>query len=313
MKLLLRTKKSKYWVDIWDDMQEEGIDYDGYWVAFLRRNIRKDDGEKKIFEDKVWGFLEETGLPGARISLPYYDRLIVFTTCDKSEILKAKLQMQEHLGINSKHLIWKASFESEYQWKRGNWLNLMAQTFDRYESQLSKNKISITYDIVEARSLLYQNILEETTMKRESMVVRPKFRPIDYQEKSNSVFVLMPFSENWSDGVYHLIKQAALRAGFSVARADDFFEPNIIIDDIWKNINSASIIIADITVHNANVFYELGIAHTIGKEVILTRQHGGKAAPFDIAYWRYVEYGIGPIEADEFISKLEKILLTRKT
>jgi hypothetical protein len=40
--------------------------------------------------------------------------------------------------------------------------------------------------------------------------------------------------------------------------------------DVWNSIYSSSIIIADCTGRNPNVFYELGIAHTLGKPVILS-------------------------------------------
>ncbi len=84
--MLLRMRKTKNWIDIWDVLKEEGVDYDGYWVAFLRRNIRLDKKGRDDFETQVWNFLESTRIHKARISTPYYDRLIVFTTCKKCEI-----------------------------------------------------------------------------------------------------------------------------------------------------------------------------------------------------------------------------------
>ena len=60
---------------------------------------------------------------------------------------------------------------------------------------------------------------------------------------------------------------------------------------IWRSINEARIVIADITGGNPNVFYEIGIAHTIGKDVILISQDiGEKDIPFDIHARRVIDY-----------------------
>lgn len=56
------------------------------------------------------------------------------------------------------------------------------------------------------------------------------------------------------------------------ARADDITEYTPIIEDIWERINSAELIIADMTKRNPNAFYELGLAHAIGKRAILISQ-----------------------------------------
>ena len=72
---------------------------------------------------------------------------------------------------------------------------------------------------------------------------------------------------------------------------------------IWEHINKARFIIADCTGRNPNVFYELGIAHTIGKKVFLCAQKR-KDFPFDISAIRSYEYGILPNQ----IRKLRKEL-----
>ena len=46
----------------------------------------------------------------------------------------------------------------------------------------------------------------------------------------------------------------------------------MIIEDIWKSINEAKFLIADVTGRNPNVFYEIVVAHTIGKSVIIISQ-----------------------------------------
>ena len=55
-------------------------------------------------------------------------------------------------------------------------------------------------------------------------------------------------------------------------RADDIYDNRPIIEDVWRCTNEARILIAELTGRNPNVFYETGIAHTVGKEVILITQ-----------------------------------------
>ena len=61
------------------------------------------------------------------------------------------------------------------------------------------------------------------------------------------------------------------------------------MEDIWELINKSRIIVADVTGKNANVFYELGISHTIGKDYIVLTQNE-LDVPFDLKHRRYFKY-----------------------
>ena len=76
-------------------------------------------------------------------------------------------------------------------------------------------------------------------------------------------------------------------------RADDIYDNRPIIEDIWRCTNEARILIAELTGRNANVFYETGIAHTIGKEVILISQ-SMEDVPFDLKHLRCIVYEYTP-------------------
>ena len=141
-----------------------------------------------------------------------------------------------------------------------------------------------------------------------NLMIVPSFPPVEEGTDPKFVFVLMPFSEEWSDDYQHVVKNVGKKYKLNVVRADDIFGPRKIINDIWQSINKAGVIIADISVHNANVFYELGIAHTLGKSVILTRNKDGRKSPFDISPWRYIEYELNPVNADKFEDALSKEL-----
>jgi nucleoside 2-deoxyribosyltransferase len=86
-----------------------------------------------------------------------------------------------------------------------------------------------------------------------------------------------------------VIQQQAETAGFEVVRIDEKAGPGVIFQDIQREIEQAEIVIAEITPANANVFYELGYAHALGKPTILLARRGSEL-PFDIKSYRVVFY-----------------------
>src|SRR5919112_966517 len=69
------------------------------------------------------------------------------------------------------------------------------------------------------------------------------------------------------------------------------FEPGDIREDMFSLLLLADIVIADISIHNANVFYELGIRHALrDKKTILLKCPGFNETPFDILGYRYITY-----------------------
>jgi hypothetical protein len=61
------------------------------------------------------------------------------------------------------------------------------------------------------------------------------------------------------------------------------------MQDVVSLIDRSHLVIADCTGRNPNVFYEIGIAHTLGREVILITQNDADI-PFDLRHLRYVPY-----------------------
>ncbi len=102
-------------------------------------------------------------------------------------------------------------------------------------------------------------------------------------------FVLMPFNENF-DAIYKdVIKKTANEVHLNCKRANEIFGTRPIMDDIIEYIKKARFLIADLTDRNANVFYELGLAHALYKKVILITQKI-EDAPFDLKHYRCVVY-----------------------
>lgn len=135
------------------------------------------------------------------------------------------------------------------------------------------------------------------------LTVEPIFGEPTSLKTPPDIFVLMPFSPDLQP-VYedHLVKTAQ-RATLTVARADDFFTTGSIVSDIWGAILSSKLIIADCTGRNPNVFYEVGIAHTVGKKTILIAQDINDI-PFDLRHIRCIIYQYTPRGMQEFDEKL---------
>lgn len=116
----------------------------------------------------------------------------------------------------------------------------------------------------------------------------PIFRSKIDQYDSKLCFVIMPFREKWSKGVFDFIYKTVTKMGIQCLRADDLVGP-IVTEDIWVKINQSAFVIADVTNKNPNVMYELGIVHTVGKPFILITQDI-ENIPFDFKHYRHHLY-----------------------
>lgn len=133
---------------------------------------------------------------------------------------------------------------------------------------------------------LYKIIL--SSMQRNPL--QPSVFSISRTQANQSRFlsVMMPFSSDFNN-VYTAIQHAAEQNGMTCARADNIWEEHAIIQDVVNLIVRANVVVCDCTGKNPNVFYEIGIAHTLGKEVILLTQHQDDV-PFDLRHLRYIRY-----------------------
>jgi hypothetical protein len=135
------------------------------------------------------------------------------------------------------------------------------------------------------------------------MAIYPVFgRPSEPEQKID-VFVLMPFNAKMKNVYSNHIKKLGEELGVAIVRADDIFSPRPFMEKVWDGICAARLVLADCTEKNANVFYEIGIAHTIGKKVVLiTRSE--KDIPADIKHFDYILYNYDPEGTEELTEKL---------
>lgn len=106
----------------------------------------------------------------------------------------------------------------------------------------------------------------------DALVVKPLFGLPQPSSRDADIFVLMPFKESLRPVYEDHMRNLAMQHKYVMARADDLFSAGSLMSDIWNAMNAARVIVADCTGQNPNVFYEIGMAHTLGKTVILISQ-----------------------------------------
>ncbi len=119
---------------------------------------------------------------------------------------------------------------------------------------------------------------------------QPKVFSLNDREVIEDVLVsaMMPFSPQFN-AVHQTLINSTKAFDLRLRRADDIWENPSIIQDVVSLIDKSRIVICDCTGKNANVFYEAGIAHTLGREVILITQ-SEHDIPFDLRHLRYILY-----------------------
>lgn len=132
---------------------------------------------------------------------------------------------------------------------------------------------------------LYRVLSQEIAARAKPKVFQfPTSEPFE----SDLVAVMMPFNAGFTP-VYESMKAGVEAAGMRCLRADDIWERDHILDDILSLIWRARVVIADLSGKNPNVFYEAGIAHTLGRDTILVAQSMDDI-PFDLQGIRALKY-----------------------
>lgn len=138
------------------------------------------------------------------------------------------------------------------------------------------------------------------------------FQIPDKSVESNVLSVMMPFEGRFA-GTYLAIRNVCARLNIVCRRADDIWDNSILIQDVFDLIFTSRAVITDFTDRNPNVFYETGVAHTLGKLVIPITQSVADI-PFDLRHHRALTYlpnqeGLLKLEAD-LEKKLARVFST---
>ena len=152
--------------------------------------------------------------------------------------------------------------------------------------------------------------LEDAAMisrQSKGMVVAPVFGRPESGDEQTDIFVLMPFKTELQNVYTRHIKKLGDELGLVVRRADQDYSAAPFMGKVWSRICGARLVIADCTERNPNVFYEIGIAHTVGKQVVLlTRSEGD--IPSDIKHFDYIPYIYDPEGVQVLVEKLRTFI-----
>ena len=172
------------------------------------------------------------------------------------------------------------------------------------------DNLSGTFDVIPNLRRMQATLgisLTRLADERDAIEVRPYFGKPKPSDPPLDVFVMMWFSPElrpvYEDHILKVTKSLHL----TTKRADEFYGAHHIMADVWEAINSARVVIADCTGKNPNVFYEMGMAHTLGKTVIMITQNRADV-PFDVQDTRYILYEYTPPGMKQFQSTLAQAL-----
>jgi hypothetical protein len=152
-------------------------------------------------------------------------------------------------------------------------------------------------DILEKSALI-----EKRKVKSKVYIHANKIK-FDVGSREKLIFVIMAFSPDM-EPVFQGIAKVAKQFGFDAKRVVDVKGDIRITDQIIKMINTAELIVVDLTHERPNVYFELGYARGLNKTVItLARQ--GTNVHFDVKDWRYIPYTDSRVVEQELSKWLE--------
>lgn len=132
----------------------------------------------------------------------------------------------------------------------------------------------------------------------------------------NICFVISPIGKEdtelhtkFKEVLEYIIKPAFDESGYkySILRADDINRSGSFIKDILENIYSSHIVLADLTGQNPNVFYELGVRHSLRPRTILISQNL-EDIPSDLREYRTIIYDTSAKGAANFKKKIKTFM-----
>jgi hypothetical protein len=200
-----------------------------------------------------------------------------------------------------------------------------------------RNTVIDTYHIPEADFSDFKKIFIESLEKAKLLAKHgDKTRVLDVsedgahpEEKSSRIrklgaevavkagetcFVMQPFAPPHGDYYEKIFKPAIEKTKLQPVRADaEIFGTGKIIDQIWRGIKAAKVLVAELTTRNPNVFYELGIAHALNKPVVLISSNEPDV-PFDLHHIRIIYYDVtDPFWGAKLIEKVAENILSALT
>lgn len=170
------------------------------------------------------------------------------------------------------------------------------------------------FDISHLLARIQIHLEEHHRDKTQDMIVTsPIFGlPLSNMEFITDVLMLVPFLDDtlyvYQNHIIPVVQQHRL----TIKHSEDFFTGTV-MKATWSALYAAKLIVAECTYKDPKVFYALGIAHTLGKKVLLLAQDEAYI-PLDLWQYRPIKYeytprGMSHLES-ELSSAIQKLLET---
>lgn len=247
--------------------------------------------------------------------MDYSTRLLPMSHIDINTVLVASAAMAALMSLLF-HMMLRAR-ESKYDLeKRRIEIDMMRASLERKVYEANDQLVAAPSRWKDVNHLLLEAArrLEEdgsSAIKSGSPRIVGRFlrtmgvRPADFESRPNSAFVLTPFHDRHAK-TYETIVRVCNRVGIECQRGDEEYIEGGVLRHIAKAIASAGIVIANIDGRNPNVFYELGIAHAMDKEVLLVASAKDEI-PFDFRNQRILIYKSLPELEERMMTALAQI------
>jgi hypothetical protein len=134
-------------------------------------------------------------------------------------------------------------------------------------------------------------------------------KPANVRDFTKTCFVIAPIGKEdseqrkYSDMILEsFIRRALEDTELDVVRADKIGDPGMISEQIIEYLLHSRLVIADLSFHNPNVFYELAIRHMVGKPTVhIIRKED--QIPFDLKDFRTI--GIDTTDRYDLVARLD--------
>jgi nucleoside 2-deoxyribosyltransferase len=155
-------------------------------------------------------------------------------------------------------------------------VNTLQYIENRYVSHPASQVRTLAKSIVDAERPNPQLVSRQYTAMRsyignEAQIAIYPTWPGDYPELHERRCFHITAFRRWTGQTTRLVQAACKQAGVGYVRGDQQLTPDI-IRSVWAEICQASYIVTDLTGLNPNAALELGIAHALGRNVILISQ-----------------------------------------
>lgn len=124
------------------------------------------------------------------------------------------------------------------------------------------------------------------------------------EPQKKTVFILTPMNPEYQKD-YEWIKEGFSKHNYICTRGDDINVNENLLSHIIGEMLASTFVVANISGRNPNVFYELGIAHALGKDIVLVTRSANDIT-FDLSSSQVVVYN----KKDDLLKGIDKWLVS---